>query len=801
MASPTSSVNPGRCTHASLSERGSFSLPVLAEHNPRGQIRKSKNSRRRAVVLIGVQLLLIAHIVMWVIGRNHGWFGGATVSPIEPSESMQFVERGAINAGLIFFGIALLATLVLGRWFCGWGCHIVMLQDFCGWIMKKCGVRPRAFRSRLLMYVPLILALYMFVWPAVFRWGILPLDAWMAREWGIDHWAVHTMRGVFGLFQVPLGHTPLPWETKSELVRADFWATFPQSAWIIVPFLLVCGFATVYFLGSKGFCTYGCPYGGFFAPLDKLATGRILVTDACEGCGHCTAVCTSNVRVHEEVREYGMVVDPGCMKCMDCVSVCPNDALYFGFAKPAIVKGPAKNKAPKKAYDLSILEEILCAVIFLLVFMSVRGVYSAVPMLMAAGVAGIVTFLVWKLWRLGRDPNVTLNRFQLTLRGKLRPAAWVFTGAVVLVMAFVIHCGTVNAWVAAAQWHQAKVTISPEQIFSGAPPTMPPDMAAHADRALALYRRASSISEGGIGLLGTWQSDLDFRMARLLSAKLDFAGAEKVLRHAIDRDGPRDAFCSSVMWTMAGDGRFPEAIAYGRDLLAQHADYLETLDTYVQLATRTENLPAAEAMVADIIHRSGVSDRTSSALTWIIARQEGRTREALDYARGILIEHLDYTMTMDAFVNIAGAFGDTQMITDACRERLAKYGSDVPKDKALRQAYLHTTRWLAVVLREMSSYVESAELTRRTIEIDPHNPAAYQYLAMTLIDLAQMDEAVAQMQHAVDIAPNNPQLNTAMADLLDWVKRPDEAKKYRDRAVRLEPPAEQIAPPMDSAGY
>src|SRR4029453_12361217 len=157
----------------------------------------------------------------------------------------------------------------------------------------------------------------------------------------------------FGLFQVPLGHTPAPWETRSELVRADFWATFPQSAWIIVPFLLVCGFATVYFLGSKGFCTYGCPYGGFFAPLDKLATGRILVTDACEGCGHCTAVCTSNVRVHEEVREYGMVVDPGCMKCMDCVSVCPNDALYFGFAKPAIVKGPAKNKAPKKVYDLS----------------------------------------------------------------------------------------------------------------------------------------------------------------------------------------------------------------------------------------------------------------------------------------------------------------------------------------------------------------------------------------------------------------------------------------------------------------
>ena len=29
------------------------------------------------------------------------------------------------------------------------------------------------------------------------------------------------------------------------------------------------------------------------------------MTDACEHCGHCTVVCTSNVRVHEEVRDFG----------------------------------------------------------------------------------------------------------------------------------------------------------------------------------------------------------------------------------------------------------------------------------------------------------------------------------------------------------------------------------------------------------------------------------------------------------------------------------------------------------------
>lgn len=133
-------------------------LPVVAENRgaPAPTIRPSRMSRRRAIVLGAVQLAMILHIVQWLVT-------GSTTTPIEPSESMEFVKRGVINAGLIFFALALLSTLLLGRWFCGWGCHLVMLQDLCGWMMKKIGVRPKPFRSRLLLYVPLGLALYMFI--------------------------------------------------------------------------------------------------------------------------------------------------------------------------------------------------------------------------------------------------------------------------------------------------------------------------------------------------------------------------------------------------------------------------------------------------------------------------------------------------------------------------------------------------------------------------------------------------------------------------------------------------------------
>ena len=101
---------------------------------------------------------MIAHIIQWRAD-------GRTISPIEPSETMHTLQRGSVNAGFIFFTLAILATLIFGRFVCGWGCHILALQDFCGWLLKKMRHHPKPFRSRLLIYVPLVAALYMFVWP------------------------------------------------------------------------------------------------------------------------------------------------------------------------------------------------------------------------------------------------------------------------------------------------------------------------------------------------------------------------------------------------------------------------------------------------------------------------------------------------------------------------------------------------------------------------------------------------------------------------------------------------------------
>jgi len=350
------------------------------------------------MTLIAVHLIMIAHFTQWILR-------GVTLSPVEPSEGMEFAKHGIVNTGLVFFVVAILVTAVFGRFFCGWGCHLIALQDLSRWLLIKIGIKPKPLRSRVLGLVPLVAFVYMFLWPAIYKIGV----------------------------RQPLG------PVKTEFLTTDFWATFPGVAVAVLTFL-VCGFAVVFVLGSKGYCTYGCPYGAAFGMADRVAPIRIRVTDACQGCATCTSVCTSNVRVHEEVRDHGMVVDPGCMKCLDCVANCPNDALYVGTGRPSVGRGGGRS-APGA---LSWLEETLVGLAFVLGFVTFRGLYGLVPFLFALGIAAILAGLVLVLWRLVGDRDAWLGPIRLKTEGRLRRSGWVFVIVMVPIMAFWAHSAVVQ---------------------------------------------------------------------------------------------------------------------------------------------------------------------------------------------------------------------------------------------------------------------------------------------------------------------------------------------------------------------
>lgn len=362
----------------------------------------TRMAKRRAWVLLSVQVLILLHILWWI-------FFGRTLAPLEPSETMAFAKEGIVNPGAILFGLAILATLLFGRFFCGWGCHLLALQDGYRWILRRLHIPVRPFRPRLLRLVPVAAFVYMFLWPFLFR------------------------------IQNDIPH---PGVVEVEMTTTAFWQTFP-GFWEGLLTLFLAGLYVVQVMGPKAFCTFACPYGAAMSVADAFAPGSIRVSDACRQCGKCTAVCSSSVRVHEEVRDFGMVISTDCMKTMDCIDACPNDALKFSFGTPASFK---KRRAKGKESKVGVptwTEEILLLGFFAIGFFATEGLYGRVSFLLALSIGMVTSIFALQLKRAFTTANYRPGPKAWRLQKKWQRHG---IGKVLLLLLFMVLIGH-SAWV------------------------------------------------------------------------------------------------------------------------------------------------------------------------------------------------------------------------------------------------------------------------------------------------------------------------------------------------------------------
>ncbi|MCP3962443.1 MAG: tetratricopeptide repeat protein [bacterium] len=664
-----------------------------------GTRRPRSYGRRRAAVLATVYVLIALHILHWKLA-------GKTLSPLELNEVMHTLELGIVTAGFVFMCLAALSAAIFGRFFCSWGCHILALEDLCFWLLEKVRMRPRPVRSRVLLWVAPGAMFYMFLWPQVSRIlsGQPPPQLRFHSE--AEGWA--------------------------SFATTDFWRNLP-GPWITVLTLAVCGFAIVYFLGSRGFCTYACPYGVIFGLVDRVAPGRIRLVGDCTQCGICTANCQSHVRVHEEVARFGRVVDSSCLKDLDCVTGCPENALDFGFARPAFLQSLGRARRGQVRYDWSAGEEALMAMTFLAALFIFRGLYDAVPFLMSLGLGCILAYLAAVCVRLARRQNVRLGRHWLKRRSRITPGGRVFALAAALAAVFVAHSAVIR-------FHERAGQRALETLEAGS--------ASGAAAAPELVTQARHHLE----TVEHWGLVRSTRLLQRLASVRTLAGspaaAEPYLRRVLLRE----------------PGFLRTRLSLGRVLLSQQRS----------AAARRELLrltagPAPEYRGDRRIRAAGHD---------LLARMHfaGGDREAALREYGLALE--EDPESADAHLGRGTLLADSGRLEEAATHLEAAH--------RLRPESAPILYNLGVILVQLGLEVEAIEVYRAAVRLAPDDPEARNNLGYLLLGRSQPEAAEPQFRRAIEARPDFAPAHFNLGRLLLATGRSAEGEEHLKRAASLD---------------
>jgi ferredoxin-type protein NapH len=308
--------------------------------------KKMNNQQWRTLSRVFLMLLVAVHLVSWYTLGIHA------VGSIGIEALFSGLTRGVLNAGFIFWMLAFISAVLLGRVFCGWFCWFGGYLELVEW----------GIGDKLKIKIPKRILLYLGVVPFV-ALGLKAYSAWLSS------WII---KG-------------LPAEFIFQLADVEPWGG-QQTGISIMITLILYGPILFFIFGHRAWCRYLCPIGALLKIFSSVKIGKLrLVNEECIGCGRCNRICQMQVDVMGDLNTFGEVHDPNCIVCLRCTDECPSESVALSFKRkvtPSLSADAASRAARTtlKRRKLSALDVFIAVMwIILSVGMNLSGLNKNAP--------------------------------------------------------------------------------------------------------------------------------------------------------------------------------------------------------------------------------------------------------------------------------------------------------------------------------------------------------------------------------------------------------------------------------------
>lgn len=329
--------------------------------------RSMRTARLRMLVALAV-LAIVAVGYFTVVGVGNlcagGWGDLVLLCPLGALAAM-IAQHTIIPQALISLGLAVVALLVLGRFFCSWICPTTLLQKV---MPHRSGRRERKGAKTALdaeavsdgaSTVQALSDEERSALQASCGTGCTGCEAGCGKNRGVKLDSRHGILGaalvstlIFG-FPVFCLVCPVGLTFAGVLLVMRLFA-FGEATWAIVAIVAVL-VAELVFLPR--WCQNICPLGALqslvaagnrtFVP--QVDSEKCLKTTKGVACDACVRACAEGINLHDVAAGATTLAD--CTKCRDCADVCPAGAITFPLLPK---KAPARSAVP----DFDELSEI-----------------------------------------------------------------------------------------------------------------------------------------------------------------------------------------------------------------------------------------------------------------------------------------------------------------------------------------------------------------------------------------------------------------------------------------------------------